>query len=132
MSEPPGVAKPNWWIFKEIARRMGHEWASDSARELWDNEISVLAPQLAGIKYSRLEGDGLQWPVPDRTTAARPLLHKDGCFTCGLGRFVPADWTPPAEVPDDRLSLCPEHGTPALSLSHPHPDRAGNRSERAS
>ena len=21
-----GDAKPNWWIFKEIAKRMGHEW----------------------------------------------------------------------------------------------------------
>ena len=100
VSEPPGVAKPNWWIFKEIARRMGHEWASDSARELWDNEISMLAPQLAGIKYSRLEGDGLQWPVPSADHCGTSLLHKDGCFTCGLGRFVPADWTPPAEEPD--------------------------------
>jgi len=100
VSEPPGVAKPNWWIFKEIARRMGHEWASDSAVELWDNEISMLAPQLAGIKYSRLEGDGLQWPVPSADHCGTPLLHKDGCFTCGLGRFVPADWTPPAENAD--------------------------------
>ena len=100
VSEPPGMAKPDWWIFKEIARRMGHEWTSNSARELWDHEISVLAPQLAGIKYSRLEGDGLQWPVPDTDHCGTPVLHKDGCFTCGLGRFVPAAWTPPAEVPD--------------------------------
>ena len=28
------------------------------------------------------------------------FLHKDGNFTCGLGRFTPAEWTPPAEVPD--------------------------------
>ena len=30
VSEPPGQAKPNWWIFKEIARRMGQEWESAS------------------------------------------------------------------------------------------------------
>jgi len=101
VSEPPGAAKPNWWIFKEIAKRMGPDWKSNSAQEIWDNEISVLTPQMAGIKYSRLEGDGLQWPVPDTGHSGTPTLHKDGCFTCGLGVFVPVDWTPPAEVPDE-------------------------------
>ena len=96
-SAAPGMAKPNWWIFKQIARRLGHEWPSDSAREIWDNEISVLAPQLCGIKYARLEGDGLQWPCPDETHGGTCYLHKDGAFTCGLGVFTPVDWTPPAE-----------------------------------
>lgn len=100
VSKAPGVAKPNWWIFKDIAKRMGHDWASDSARELWDNEISVLAPAMTGIKYARLEGDGLQWPVLGEDHPGTTFLHKDGHFTCGLARFVPADWTPPAEVTD--------------------------------
>ena len=97
---PPGMAKPNWWIFKEVAKRMGQDWASNSAQEIWDNEISVLAPQLAGINYSRLERNGLQWPVPTLDHPGTPTLHQDGCFTCGLGRLTPVDWTPPAEVPD--------------------------------
>ena len=41
-SQPPGLAQPNWWIFKQIAKRMGHDWSSNSAREIWDNEVSVL------------------------------------------------------------------------------------------
>jgi formate dehydrogenase major subunit len=98
-SPPPGQAKPNWWIFRELARRMGHDWASNSAREIWDNEISVLAPQFRGIKYQRLEGDGLQWPCPDESHPGTCFLHKDGQFTCGLGVFTPTDWTPPAEEP---------------------------------
>ena len=98
-SPPPGEAQPNWWIFKELAGRMGHDWASNSAREIWDNEISVLAPQFRGIKYHRLEGDGLQWPCPDESHPGTCFLHKDGQFTCGLGVFTPTDWTPPAEVP---------------------------------
>jgi formate dehydrogenase major subunit len=101
VSEPPGAAKPNWWIFKEIAKRMGRDWKSNGAQEIWDNEISVLTPQMAGIKYSRLEGDGLQWPVPDTEHSGTAILHKDGCFTCGLGVFVPVDWTPPAEITDE-------------------------------
>jgi formate dehydrogenase major subunit len=104
-SPPPGLARPNWWIFKQLAERMGHNWKSDSARELWDNEISVLAPSLAGIKYSRLEKDGLQWPCPSADHSGTCYLHKNGEFTCGKGKFSPADWTPPAEVPDEKYPL---------------------------
>lgn len=100
-SQPPGLAMPNWWVFKQIAKRMGHEWASNSAREIWDNEVSVLAPGLAGIKYSRLEGNGLQWPCPTEDHPGTCFLHQDGEFTCGLGRFSTVEWTPPAEVPDE-------------------------------
>jgi Uncharacterized anaerobic dehydrogenase len=100
VSEPPGEARPNWWIFKEIARRMGQNWTSDSAREIWDNEISVLAPALAGIKFSRIEADGLQWPCPDIDHPGTGFLHKGGRFTHGKGIFNAVDWTPPAEVPD--------------------------------
>ncbi len=104
-SSPPGEAKPNWLIFKQIARRMGHNWPSDSARDIWDNEISVLAPPLTGIKYSRLEGDGLQFPCTDEEHPGTCILHKEGKFSCGLGRFIPVDWTPPAEVPDKDYPL---------------------------
>lgn len=98
-SPPPGEAKPNWWIFKQIAKRMGHNWSSDSAREIWDSEISEYASQFRGIKYNRLEGDGLQWPCTDEDHPGTCFLHKDGQFTCGLGKFQPAKWSPPAEVP---------------------------------
>ena len=99
VSQAPDQAKPNWWIFKQLAKRFGQEWASNSGQEIWDNEISHLTPSLVGIKYSRLEGDGLQWPVPNLDHPGTCTLHKDGCFTCGLGRFAAIDWTPPAEVP---------------------------------
>jgi len=100
-SPPPGEARPNWWIFKQIAKRMGHDWQSDSAQELWDNEISVLAPNLGGIKYYRIENDGLQWPCPTITHPGTPVLHTDGKFTSGKGHFAPVEWTPPAEVADE-------------------------------
>jgi formate dehydrogenase major subunit len=116
-SRAPGQAMPNWWIFREIARRMGHHWESNSAQEIWDNEVSVLAPQLCGIKYARLEGDGLQWPCPDETHPGTCFLHRDGQFTCGLGIFTPADWTPPAEVPDETYPLVLSTGR---RLAHYH------------
>lgn len=97
---PPGEAKPNWWIFRELAKRMGQEWASSSGQEIWDNEVSLLAPALAGIKYSRLEKDGLQWPCPAMDHPGTIFLHKDGVFTHGKGIFSPVEWAPPAEVAD--------------------------------
>lgn len=100
VSEPPGQAKPNWWIFRELAKRMGQSWPSASAQEIWDNEVTLLAPSLAGIKYNRIEHNGLQWPCTDESHPGTCFLHKDGEFSCGLGVFVPVDWTPPAEVPD--------------------------------
>ena len=105
IKEPPGAARPNWWIFRETAKRFGQDWPSASAREIWDNEISQTAGQFTGIKYQRLEGDGLQWPVPDVNHLGTSFLHQDGCFTCGLGNFTPVDWTPPAEVPDREYPL---------------------------
>jgi len=105
VSEPPGDARPNWWIFKEIARRLGHDWVSNSGQEIWDNEISVLAPNFAGAKFARIEQDGLQWPVPDEEHPGTCFLHKEGKFTCGLGQFNAVEWTPPAEVPDDTYPL---------------------------
>jgi formate dehydrogenase major subunit len=104
-SVPPGDAKPNWWIFKEIAKRFGHEWTSASAQEIWDNEVSVLAPSLAGIKYARLEGDGLQWPCPGADHPGTPTLHRGGKFTRGLGMLKAIDYIPPAEVPDKEYPL---------------------------
>jgi formate dehydrogenase major subunit len=98
---PPGEARPNWWIFKELAKRMGHVWMSNSGREIWDNEVSVLAPAFGGIKYSRIKQDGLQWPCPDQDHSGTPFLHRDGIFTHGKGVFNPVDWAPPAEVPDE-------------------------------
>ena len=100
IKEAPGLAMPNWRIFKEIAKRMGHHWESDSAQDIWDNECSVLAPAFAGIKYGRIEKDGLQWPCPNEEHPGTRFLHRDGKFTRGRGCFKGIEWTPPAEVED--------------------------------
>ncbi len=98
--EPPGQARPNWWIFKEIARRMGQEWQSNSGREIWDNEVSMLAPAYAGIKYARLEQDGLQWPCPTLDHPGTRFLHR-GKVARGKALLKGIEWTPPAEEADE-------------------------------
>ena len=100
IKSPPGLAKPNWWIFKEAARKMGHDWASDSGREICDNELAVLCPMFAGITFSRIEKDGLQWPCPSEDHPGTPIVHRDGQFTHGKGILKGIEWTPPEEIPD--------------------------------
>ncbi len=101
----PGQARPNWWIFREIARRMGHTWTSASSKDIWDREIAALCPIFAGITFGRIEGDGLQWPCPTKEHPGTAILHLNGNFTCGKGNITPAVWTPPAEVPDTEYPL---------------------------
>ena len=100
IKEAPGQAKPNWWIFKEVARKMGHNWTSNSGREIWDNEVAALAPPYAGIKFGRIQENGLQWPCPDENHPGSFVLHQNGNFTHGKGILKGIEWTPPAEVED--------------------------------
>jgi formate dehydrogenase major subunit len=116
-SPAPGIAKPNWWIFKQIAKKMGQSWDSDSGQEIWDNEISPLAPALFGIRYSRIEKDGLQWPCPAEDHPGTGFMHKDGQFTRGRGLFTAVDWTPPAEIPDNKYPFVLSTGR---RLTHYH------------
>ena len=62
-------------------------------------EIASLTPIYGGMHYDRLDGDGLQWPCPDRDHPGTPYLHK-GSFSRGKGMFTPVDFIPPAEWPD--------------------------------
>ena len=81
VKEPPGLARPNWWIFRELARRMGHEWASASAQEIWDDEISQSwRRSLGGIKYRAWRTTGSSGPVPTEDHPGTPVLHKGGNF----------------------------------------------------
>ncbi len=102
---PPGIAKPNWWIFKELARKMGHDWPSNSGRDICDKELAVLCPMFKGVLFDRIEKDGLQWPCPSETHPGTPIVHKDGKFTHGKGILKGLEWTPPEEVADKDYPL---------------------------
>ncbi len=63
--DPPGEARDDIMIVRDIARRMGHDWDFESAEEVWD-EVRRLAPKFSGISYARLEEyGGIQWPCLD-------------------------------------------------------------------
>jgi predicted molibdopterin-dependent oxidoreductase YjgC len=61
---PPGAARPGWWAFREIARRLGHDWQAAYPKAVWEGEISLLIPSLGGVTYAEIEEYGLCWPAP--------------------------------------------------------------------
>ena len=75
-TEAPDGARDELWILSEIARRMGHPWATPTAEDVW-NEVRALAPSfVGGMSYARLEAlGGLQWPCPDESHPGSPFLH---------------------------------------------------------
>jgi predicted molibdopterin-dependent oxidoreductase YjgC len=64
VQRPPGSARPGWWAFREIARRLGHEWQAPYPKAVWEGEISLLIPSLGGVTYAEIEEYGLCWPAP--------------------------------------------------------------------
>jgi formate dehydrogenase major subunit len=100
----PGDCREPWWIFHELARRLGVDMRFTSAHSVWE-EMRSLGTGYAGITWERIEKQGIQWPAPTLQHPGTTFLHKDGNFTRGRGLFVPAQWRPPAEVPDAEYPL---------------------------
>ncbi len=68
VQRPPGAARPGWWAFREVAKRLGHEWQAGYPKAVWEDEISLLIPSLGGVTYAEIEEYGLCWPAPAPVT----------------------------------------------------------------
>ncbi len=114
--EPLAGVKPDWWITCQIARRMGARgFDFEQPSEIMD-EIARLTPSYGGISYQRLEKGGLQWPCPTAEHPGTSIFHTRQ-FTRGKGQFMPLEYKPPAELPDDKYPLIL---TTKRSLFHYH------------
>ena len=108
-TEPPAGAKDELWIISQLARRLGHDWGTPTAEEVW-NEFRVVAPHFAGgMSYARLEAlGGIQWPCPDESHLGETFLHgRLWEVPCG-GRPAPfsvVHHEPPVEQPDAEFPL---------------------------
>ncbi|MES0329113.1 MAG: formate dehydrogenase subunit alpha, partial [Dehalococcoidales bacterium] len=102
--EPPGQSRADWWITSQIARRMGAVgFDFENPARIMD-EIARLTPSYGGISFKRLEAGSLQWPCPDKKHPGTPILHTEK-FTRGKGRFLPLEYKPSLELPDDDYPL---------------------------
>ena len=114
--ESVGDSKPDWWITCQIAQRMGAKGFEFQTPSQIMDEIASLTPSYGGISYNRLEDGGLQWPCPTQEHPGTPILHTER-FSRGKGHFVPLEYKPPMELPDDDYPLTLTTGR---SLYHFH------------
>jgi formate dehydrogenase alpha subunit len=119
--DPPGKAKPDWWVVCQLAERMGYKDQFDfsSAREIFE-EIRRCVPQFAGITYERLSQTtgGIHWPCPSEDHPGTPTMFVEKFNTPdGLGHLQVVDYKPPAELPDEAY---PYVLTTGRSIFHYH------------
>ena len=73
--DPPGGARDDIAILCAMAGRLGRDWGTPSAEQVW-NEIRSLSSWHAGMSYQRLEElHGIHWPCPDDNDPGSPFLH---------------------------------------------------------
>ena len=96
----PGSAREDWRIVVDVANALGSDWQYRNAEQVWD-EFADLAPNWSGIRYDRLEEQGIQWPCTDRDHPGSRFLHAPHPEnTGGKGKFFPVEYQPPIEQPD--------------------------------
>lgn len=100
--EPPGLAKPDWWIISQVTQRIHTpvKMRYESSEEVF-HELAELSPFYHGMSYQRIDSGSIQWPCPDADHPGTPYLHKDR-FENGRGILQRVEYVPPSEVPDDR------------------------------
>ncbi|AIS53143.1 hydrogen dependent carbon dioxide reductase subunit FdhF [Thermoanaerobacter kivui] len=86
--EAPGEAKPDWWIFSQIAERMGYTGMQyNNVQEIWDEVRKIVPEKFGGISYARLEKEkGLAWPCPTEDHTGTPILYLGGKFATPSGK----------------------------------------------
>jgi formate dehydrogenase alpha subunit len=105
--EPRGRARADWQINCELAQRIEKKlgrststfWAYQTPAEVLE-EMSRVVPEYAGVKYPRIEEEGLQTPVWDDNHPGTPYLFAER-FPRGKGKFHALEYIPSVEMPDD-------------------------------
>ncbi|MCY8669800.1 formate dehydrogenase subunit alpha [Bacillus haynesii] len=97
---PLGDAKPDWVIIQDIANRLGADWHFSHPGDIF-SEMASLSPLFAKADYDAIEGwNSFLWG--SLTGESTPLLYEDGFnFPDRKARFALADWTEPAEFPEE-------------------------------
>jgi formate dehydrogenase alpha subunit len=101
--KPVGQSRPDWEIIQDLSNRFGYPMHFESPARIME-EITQVTPQYAGIRFDRLEGEGIAWPCPTLDHPGTRFLHKDK-FVKGLGTFFPIEFKPPAETPDPEYPM---------------------------
>src|SRR6476660_1702636 len=104
--KPPGDAKQDLWIIQEIGKRMGLPWNYSGPGEVY-TEMAELMPSLKNISWERLVREGaVTYPVDDPQKPGNEIIFTTGFPTeSGRGKIVPANVSPPDELPDSEYPM---------------------------
>ncbi|NHA69017.1 molybdopterin oxidoreductase family protein [Phycicoccus sp. CMS6Z-2] len=116
---PPGDARDELWVLRELARRFGHD-LGDDPRAVFDELARASTggkADYSGMSYDRLDaGEALYWPCPADRPEGTPRLFADGFATPdGRARLVAVDHRGPS---DDVTPERPVHLVTGRVLHH--------------
>ena len=104
--DPPGEARPDWQLVTEIAQRVGLGWTYQHPSDVFA-EMTEVMPSLKNITWERLDRENaVTYPcdAPDRP--GNEIIFGDRFPTeSGRAKIVPADVTPPDELPDEQYPM---------------------------
>jgi formate dehydrogenase alpha subunit len=106
----PGLARPDWEIVADLARRtlarmeparadLVAQWSYPAVEAVWE-EMRRVTPDFDGIDYARLEAEGgVHWPCPAPEHPGTPYLFAES-FPRGRGKFWMVGYGTGSELPD--------------------------------
>ncbi|AGM40269.1 formate dehydrogenase subunit alpha [Spiribacter salinus M19-40] len=101
--EPPGEARQDWHILRDLAQRLGHDWGYADESAVFDEFVET-APPYANLTYERLGEQGRWYPCPSADSEGERVLFSE-VFPIGRARFVPAELGVAPDLPDDDYPL---------------------------
>lgn len=101
----PGV-KEDWEILCDLSSRMGYPMEYNSSEEIWEEVRTLASEMYGGISYSRLDKEySIHYPCPDEFHPGTKVLHERFHLENTdekRSSFVPVEFTPPLELPDEQ------------------------------
>ena len=110
---PPGEAREDWKIICEIAARLGHGDKFNYRRRATSSRSCASPPRAGSPTTTASPGSAStkamasSGPVPSSGHPGTPRLYEGGKFghPDGKAHFIPIEWRPSAEMPDDEYPI---------------------------
>jgi formate dehydrogenase major subunit len=98
---PPGEARQDWELIQAMARGIGLNWNYKHPSEVFD-EMASCMPSLKHITWDRVDAeDSVTYPVDAPGQPGNEIIFVNSFPTkSGRAKIVPAEVSPPAELPD--------------------------------
>jgi len=101
--DPPGDARVDWEIIRDISNRIGLPMDYGSPDEIFDELVSLM-PNYTNLSYDNLGPTGKLYPNadPDSSDGTVVLFTEQFNTDDGLAHLKPAEWMPAKELPDEQ------------------------------